>query len=136
MVPPALYMHAAVYVNNLVFFIGGLEEAGFFAQLWSFSVLNNEWADLTDTNTPIMRGHSAVWDPDNTAVLIFGGYHSIEAVVSLTNTISYYQDFSGSYYWISPEQPSSSPSARSRHVAVYDDAHGVMLVHLPPSHLL
>lgn len=128
-VPPALYMHAAVYVNNLVFFIGGLEEAGFFAQLWSFSVLNNEWADLTDTNTPIMRGHSAVWDPDNTAVLIFGGYHSIEAVVSLTNTISYYQDFSGSYYWISPEQPSSSPSARSRHVAVYDDAHGVMLVH-------
>ena len=34
----------------------------------------------------------------------------------------------GSYYWISPEQPSSSPSARSRHVAVYDDAHGVMLV--------
>ena len=38
-------------------------------------MLNNEWADLTDTNTPIMRGHSAVWDPDNTAVLIFGGQH-------------------------------------------------------------
>jgi hypothetical protein len=27
--------HDEVYVNNLVFFIGGLEEAGFFAQLWS-----------------------------------------------------------------------------------------------------
>ena len=34
----------------------------------------------------------------------------------------------GTLYWITPEHPSMSPSARSRHVAVYDDNAGVMLV--------
>ena len=40
---------------------------------WGFSLLNNVWENLTDTFTPNMRGHTAVWDPDNSAALIFGG---------------------------------------------------------------
>src|SRR5205807_773388 len=81
-----------------------------------------ELASLDDGFPPGRVSHTAVWDPTNAQMLVFGGF----GVSSLLNDLWAYRPATNAWVLLSPS--GAPPSARQGHTAVWDTANAQMLV--------
>ncbi len=90
-----------------------------------------EWAGLAAQGTPpqAVFGHSAVYDPGNSRMIVFGGCTNSTGYLGASNSV-YSLDLSsaGPPAWIQLSPSGTQPSARYGHSAVYDPMQRRMIV--------
>ena len=120
--PSARSVHVAVFDPTInQFWIHGGSSDGVLPDLWSFDFDTGTWdrkQQLTQSPSPRMD-HVAVWDSDDYALWLHGGYDGV----------SYFDDLwtYSSYTWTNIMV--GGPSARSQHVAVWDASNRAIWVH-------
>lgn len=139
--PPARSGHTAVYdpANNLMVVFGGANDAQAFNDVWVLSNANGlggtpAWSRLSPGGTP-PKGvlyTSAVYDPSNNVMTVFGGFYAIN-VSSVSNgvwTLSHANGLGGTPQWtnIVANGASGSPAKRGDHTAVYDAVNNRMMI--------
>jgi N-acetylneuraminic acid mutarotase len=124
---PGRFSHTAVWdpANAQMLVYGGYAlGGGLRGDLWAYRPASNSWTELTTAGPmPTPRaGQSAVWDPADAQMLVFGGMGSSDA----TNELWSYRPASNAWSLLAPV--GESPSARSGHTAVWDPVNNQMLV--------
>lgn len=122
--PSAREEHAAAWnpqdVQMLVF--GGVNSSGtFLNDLWIYRPAANAWTEVKPTGGPptTRLRPSAVWDPVNSQLLVFGG----ASVNGTLNDQWAYRPSTGTW-----AQMAAGPSPRQAQTAVWDATNGQMLV--------
>jgi N-acetylneuraminic acid mutarotase len=91
--------------------------------LWAYQPAGNAgtWTQLAPTGGPpaVRAGHTAMWDPTNNQMLMFGGGHNREYY----NDVWAYRPTSTT--WVALQSP---PLARQEHAAVWDPTNNQMLM--------
>src|SRR5262249_47918538 len=104
---------------------GGLDGTTFasLSDLWAYRPGNNTWLQLGPTGGPPAgrSGHTAIWDPGNAQMLVFGGNNG-----SVLNDLWAYRPASNS--WVPLSLGGGGPAARDLHTAVWDASNAQMLV--------
>lgn len=128
--PEARSVHAAAWdSDHSVFWIHGGSGASMNSDLWTFDVARGSWNDwnlsLPATALPSAReDHAAAWDPVREQLWIYGGYDGNDFQKDLwtfsRNTMSW-RRVTDSFV--------TGPTARSDHVAVWDDTFLALWVH-------
>lgn len=126
--PPPRRQHSAVWdaANAQLLVFGGrlatFPEAA--DDLWRYRPAENQWTLVPQASSaPFGRwGHSAVWDPANNRMLVYGGM----AGGSALNHLLSYQPATNTWTLLTPAGP--APPARWGHSAAWDAAAGQMLV--------
>lgn len=80
-VPPERQYHTAIYdpVNRQMIIFGGIgisEPSGRknLSDIWAFDLKKKQWEEITTTEAPPERwSHTAIYDPVNKQMIIFGG---------------------------------------------------------------
>jgi galactose oxidase-like protein len=137
--PSARNSHSAVYDsanNRMIIFGGTLFSTGDdLNDVWVLSNANGQggtasWTQLTPAGTPPTprSQHTAVYDPINNVMTIFGG--SDVNAVSLTDTwiLSNANGLGGTPTWTKLSPTGSLPTGLSAHTAVYDASNNIMTV--------
>ena len=76
--PSGRYGHTMVFdpVTNKIILFGGYRYGAILAETWTYDYVNNNWTEVTPTNSPPKRAHtSMVYDNTNNIVLMHGGYN-------------------------------------------------------------
>jgi hypothetical protein len=123
--PSARYKHTAIYDsehNELVFF-GGRDSVGFLNDVWKLNLNNLSWSNVTVTgNIPSVRQSSAIYDPLNKRMIVFGG----------TNPDYVYNDLYAldlnTYTWSALSPAGPLPNPRWNHSAIYNPADSSMVI--------
>lgn len=140
-IPSARRYHSAIYDENnkqMIVFSGGdaTNRVGLFFDTWTFNIGKNTWEEIeTDTIPPARIYHSAVYDPINKQMIVFGGGTRKAAFSDIwVYDIESLQDnspdaTSGSLKkaWTEVETK-ESPSQRIGHSAVYDSTNKQMII--------
>lgn len=128
--PAARYGHAAIYdpVADRMVVMGG--NGGYSTadrnDAWALNLaVGPTWNSLVPATTPPggRRGHTAVWDPDNDRMLIFGGYDGF----TYDNVLAA-MTLEESPVWNELHPAGTPPLPRSEHAAAYDSQGHRMLV--------
>jgi N-acetylneuraminic acid mutarotase len=118
--PPARYSHTAVWdpINAQMLVFGGYNGTSYLNDLWAYRPASNSWLQLSPATVPppARRSHTAVWDPANAQMLVFGG----EGTSPYFNDLWAYQPASNSWLQLNPT--GGPPSARYNPTAVWDPA--------------
>jgi len=130
--PAPRLVHTAVYdpnTNRMMIFGGNGCFSGNFNDVWVLSNANGlggtpTWTQLAPASTPPSPrdNASAVYDPTNNIMIVFGGAHTAEVWV-LSNA----NGQGGTPAW-TQLTPSPGPAARSAHSAVYDSVNNRMTI--------
>ncbi|CAE7688623.1 rngB [Symbiodinium sp. CCMP2592] len=121
--PGARWGHAAVWHvhsrSMLVF--GGKFQVTFYDDIWQFRSEDGAWGQLPALGKPLARAyHTAILDPSDNAVLVFGGESGSQVLEDLQR----YSLADGQW----SESLTPGPGARSRHTAVWVPTTRSMLV--------
>jgi N-acetylneuraminic acid mutarotase len=118
--------HAAAWdpEARALYVFGGYGLEGYSDELWQYDAETQEWTlDQSESEPPLGReDHSLVWDPDGKRLLVFGGTRGEGGFDDLW---SYTPDRDE---WTPLGEADAGPGPRYRHSAVWDTAHGRMLV--------
>jgi N-acetylneuraminic acid mutarotase len=130
--PVAREQHTTVWdpTNNQMLMFGGHPHASdSLNDLWSYRPASNTWSLLTPASAlpPTRYGHTAVWDPTNNQMLVFGGVSLIGGSSTYLNDLWAYQP--GSNTWTQLNPASTLPAARYAHMSVWDVAGNRLLVY-------
>ncbi len=137
--PPSRWQHRAVYHaagNRMVVFGGKTPTTPYAADVWVLRNANGigaapTWVAVSPSGPgPVGRHmHSAVFDPTNDRMIVFGGHVSpgpfsadVWVLASAAGAAA------GTPQWIPLSPTGTSPSAREWHSAVYDAANNRMIV--------
>ncbi len=131
-IPLAPAGHSAVYdaarIRMLVFW-GYDYSAGWLDDVWALDLSTpgaESWTQLGPTGTPPGRwGHSAIYDAAHSRVIVYGG---IDGYDKLGDVWALDLSTPGAEVWTQLDPTGTPPAARDGHSAVYDAAHGRMLV--------
>jgi hypothetical protein len=98
-------------------------------EVWEFRFATNAWEPLFPTGTPPLErnGHSAVYDPVNGTMMVFGGFEEVNFGV-LNDVHRLVLPATGTPSWQSLTVQGTLPVARDRHAAIYDAANARMIV--------
>jgi N-acetylneuraminic acid mutarotase len=125
--PPARWEHAAVWdpTTSQMLVFGGTTANGYSNDLWAYRPGNNSWVPLMPSTMlpPSRWGHTAVWDPNASQMLVFGGG---DTSTSRLNDLWAYQP--GSTSWVQVMPSGAPPSGRTDHTAVWQPGASQMLV--------
>jgi hypothetical protein len=138
--PPApRFAHTAVYdarKNRMIIF-GGYN-GSYFSDVWVLSHANGlggmpEWTQLSPSGTPPdgVNSASAVYDPANDIMVVFGGEDNTATAYSNSVwTLSHASGLGGSPQWtnIVADGATGSPAQRALHSAVYDATNNRMMI--------
>ena len=129
--PPARSGHTAVFddSNNRMLVFGGFNgTTAYFSDLYELSFASGgdgTWKEIASPDFPSARaGHSAILDPVNSRMIIFGGSDGL-------NDLNDAYEFSwagGPESWKKMTPSGLLPAARSGHTAVYDSLNKWMIV--------
>ena len=140
--PPARDAHTAVYdaANNRMMVFGGeILSGGVYTYLndaWVLSDANGKggtpaWTQLTPSGglPPGSFGSSAVYDPGNNIMTVFGG-NLAHILTNAVWTLSHANGLGGTSQWtnIVANGASGSPAKRGWHTAIYDTANDRMII--------
>jgi N-acetylneuraminic acid mutarotase len=121
--PPARSQHAAVWdpVSGRMLVFGG-SGTGRLGDLWAYTPSADSWTEIVPTGAelPTLSGHTAVWDPTNSQVLVYGGYGGGPG------RLWSYRPATNVWAELAPDGP--TPPARGFHSAAWDPDRGQMLV--------
>jgi hypothetical protein len=76
--PSVRQMHSMVWdpARSGMIMFGGYADYGYKNDLWWYDSVANTWTEKTPDNSPSARyGHSMVWDPARSGMIMFGGYN-------------------------------------------------------------
>lgn len=126
-VPPERESHTAVWEpgSGEILVFGGVASSGnFLNDLWAYRAALNGWTQLTPAGTPPAIRHrpSAVWDPGNAQLLVFGGATPRMSA----NDLWSYRPSANTWTQLSPT--GTLPPGRWAHTAVWDPGNAQMLV--------
>jgi N-acetylneuraminic acid mutarotase len=126
--PSARQQHAAAWDERdrtMLVFGGYRSGAEFLDDLWSYTPETRSWVSLAPSGpSPSARsGHSAVWDSTANRLLLFGGY----GVDGYRADLWSYRPDTNSWEELAGGGP--RPPPREEHTAVWDSAHGQMLLY-------
>ncbi len=134
--PPVREGHASIYdsTSNTMIVFGGTDCAGnFYNDVWILSnadgsVGTPKWTQSKPVGTgPSARSQStAVYDPVNRVMTVFGGAGAARAVF---NDVWTFANVKGTPTWTQLAPTGAAPNPRSGHTAVYDSADNRMIVH-------
>jgi hypothetical protein len=96
-----------------------------FKDVWSLSLTGSPtWTQIVTTgNGPPVEGtywHTAVYDPGQDRMIVFGGYRGGEFPILLNRTYALALSGPDAWTWSTLTPPEASPPARAAHVAIYD----------------
>ncbi|MCK4353483.1 hypothetical protein KAW65_08775 [candidate division WOR-3 bacterium] len=123
--------HTAIYdpVNHSMIIFGGRDNNGYLNEVWSLDLTAGleEWINLATTgDIPLpRRGLSAIYDPQNHTMVIFGGYFYADGFICYNDVYSL--DLS-TILWEQIVTFGLLPSPRCLHSAVYDSKRDQMVV--------
>ena len=126
--PPAIRTYtSAIYdpVGDRMILFGGGAGATYRNDVWQLALAGSTaWTLLSPTGTPPSGryGHSAIYDPSRTRMVVFGGYSPTYLRDVWTLSLS------GSLTWAQISPGGTLPIARAYHTANYDAANDRMLV--------
>ena len=130
--------HAAVYdpgSNRMIIFGGNDCSSGFFNDVWVLSNANGlggtpTWTQLSPAGAPPSpREHlSAVYDPTNNIMIIFGGVDSDNDVFNDVWTLSNANGTGGTPTWTQLSPSNSPPPGREAPTATYDATNNRMTI--------
>lgn len=132
--PTARFDHTAIWdtVKNQMLVFGGAAKSGsgftYFNDLWVYRPGSNSWSQLAPTGGPPAgrSGHSAVWDPGNAQMLVFGGASTNSTSTTYLHDLWAYRP--GTNSWVLRAPSGVSPSGRNLHTAVWNPGAAQMLV--------
>ncbi|NHJ21949.1 MAG: hypothetical protein EAX91_13465 [Candidatus Lokiarchaeota archaeon] len=114
--PPARMNHGMAYdsESDRMILFGGYSGSIFFNDTWAYDYNTNTWEELTNPTHPSPRGaHTISYDSESDRIVLFGGSR-----LSVTLDDTWLYDYNTNIW--EQQNPSVSPSARSRHGAAYD----------------
>ena len=135
--PSPRYHHSAIYdaTSNQMVVFGGLELSGPVNDLWVLSHANGvggtpTWSQIVSTGgVPAGRyGHSAVYDPATSRMVIFGGGLLDGGAVNDLWILANATGSGGTPTWSAPSFAGTPPTPRWSHSAVYDATTKAMLL--------
>ena len=135
--PSPRYHHSAIYdaTSNQMVVFGGLELSGPVNDLWAPSHANGvggtpTWSQIVSTGgVPAGRyGHSAVYDPATSRMVIFGGGLLDGGAVNDLWILANATGSGGTPTWSAPSFAGTPPTPRWSHSAVYDATTKAMLL--------
>lgn len=137
--PPARDSHTAVYdsVNNRMIIYGGESFAtgAVFNDIWVLSNANGQggtptWTQLSPAGTaPSAREqHTAVYDPVNNVMTVFGGDDPNGLALSDAWVLSNANGLGGTPVWTKLLPTGSLPTGLFAHTAIYDSVNNIMTV--------
>lgn len=127
--PDGRSMHAAVWIpeRNRMIMFGGYDGSRL-DETWQLTINGSTayWTELTPSGTSpgAMYTHSAVWDPINSQVIIFGGRNP----TGYTNDTWALRYDGTAWSWNKLTPSGTLPSARYHHTAVWNNAKECMMV--------
>lgn len=126
---PSRYAHTAIYdtANHRMIVFGG-NDAGYAAtnDLYILDLTTMDWSQPAFTGTPpVARAfHSAVYDPGNQRMVVYGGYDGIS---ELSDVHFLSLPTNPPFAWSSPAL-GSSPVKRTQHVSIADPLRSRMVI--------
>lgn len=129
--PPPRYGHSTVYdaVSGRVVLFAGLDALPADGQhsrtVWAYEKDSETWTELaiSDRARTRVRNYSLIRDPVSSLLLMFGG-----ETPRLSNGLHSFNPVTAAWGTVKPESPSSIPTPRYAHRAVWDAARDRMLV--------
>jgi len=126
--PAARTQHTAVHdaAGQRMVVFGGRDADAVLSDTWMLDLATDTWSQPTPAGPPpdARRGHTAVADPDNSRMIVFGGLGSA-GFQNDTWTLSLAP---GTLTWSQLSPAGSTPGTRAWHSATMDDADGRVLV--------
>lgn len=123
--PSARWGHSAIYDESnkqMLIFGGYAEKGGSLSDVWAFNIENKEWKKIKIKETPPARhGHSAIYDPVNKQMIIFGGKGNKPLGDTWTFGIE-------KRSWEEIAANKESPPPSFGHSAIYDSANKKMVI--------
>ena len=137
--PPARDSHSAVYDsanNRMVIFGGYISSSGAsLNDVWVLSNANGQggtatWTQLSPAGTPpVARSqHTAVYDPVNNVMTVFGGNDSNGLALTDAWVLSNANGLGGTPVWTKLSPTGSLPTGVIAHTAIYDAVNNIMTV--------
>ena len=125
--------HTAVWVEaaDALLVFGGQVNGEHVDELWHYSFWTGVWSLLPSLPSPSRRvGHSAVFDAESFAMLVFAGFQSAGELGkrSYAADLWNYSLLTKSWTQLAPAGPYASPSAGEQHSAVWDMSSRYMFV--------
>jgi alpha-tubulin suppressor-like RCC1 family protein len=118
--PSARRYHSMVWGGQSVIMFGGSAAGGFKNDLWWYEPVSNTWIQQYTSVTPSARyGHSLVWDPIGSRVIMFGGFASGDAS-EYKNDLWWYEPVQNTWSKKITQGIAGSPPARYWHSMVWD----------------
>lgn len=136
--------HSAVYDNagKRMIVFGGIDDGlTILNDVWSYNLTAataGDWTQVSPNGTPPLPrwGHSAIFDPINNRMIVFGGIAEVPPVApSIVPSFIHQNDVhildfdSVPPVWSTPATTGTPPSARAFHTAIYDAANERMILH-------
>ncbi|MGH7740617.1 MAG: Kelch repeat-containing protein [Candidatus Eiseniibacteriota bacterium] len=126
--PGPHYFHSAIYdpLRDRMVIFGGADGTNDVNDVWALSLAGTPaWLQITPAGTPpsARYSHSAIYDPTNDRMVVFGGNGSTGVLNDLW-TLS----LGSSPTWTQAAPAGTPPSARSGHTAIYDPSGNRMIV--------
>jgi hypothetical protein len=126
--PSARERHTTIYDpagDRLIVFGGRAAPGVFVNDVWQLSLAGAPtWSALSPAGTPpsARHGHSAIYDPVRSRMIVFGGFDGAEQNDVWTLNLT------GSPAWTLLSPSGTPPTGRERHSAIYDPVSDRMLV--------
>src|SRR5215469_8223199 len=137
--PPARNSHSAVYdsVNNRMIIFGGtvFSSGASLNDVWVLSNANGQggtptWTQLSPSGTPpaARSQHTAVYDPVNNVMTVFGGGDSNGLTLTDAWVLTNANGLGGTPVWTKLSPTGALPTGVIAHTAVYDAVNNIMTV--------
>jgi hypothetical protein len=132
--PGTLKLHTAVWddVGDRMIVFGGIDSvASPVSGVWALSFDDTgqaAWTTLAPTGSgPVaLQGHTAVWDGEHRAMVVFGGRDGSNALQDAAYALDFSTSEDGT--WVALGGTSTPPSPRWKHAAAFDPHEGRMIV--------
>ncbi len=126
--PPARDAHSAIIdpVNNRMIVFGGYDANGNnFNDVWSLNLNDTSWIQLNPSGSPppIRGAHTAIYDPIENRMIVFGGSSS-----TIYNDVWALDLNYGNESWHQLFPSGNLPGQRTRHWAIYDNQNHEMII--------
>ncbi len=137
--PPPVFGHTSVYdpgTNRMIIFAGATGNDQSLDQVWVLTNANgigggSAWTQLLPTGPPPPRRgfHTAVYDPGNNRMTIFGGFHGGASEIAFNDAwvLTNANGLGGTPQWLQLSPTGAAPN-RAEHTAIYDSATNRMTI--------